>query len=313
MFHYYPPVDLYGQDAELRLLAALAAHLAECSMIDVGAERGGLAEGMLDAGIEDLHAFEPHPENAAALRTRFVGDARVRVHEMAISDSDGSGSGKLRISTDPEGAPLHFGHTLLEPEDTDEIAWHQTLTVARRSLGSLIDAGELPARVGILKIDTEGHDLAVVRGMGSLQADVVMVEHWSDLPKGLGRCPWTTRQMLDELVPRGFGHFAFVVHRAEFVTVKWDDGEVESGAMGNLVFLHDDVLPRLLPDVLACAGSFAESAVALGQMYMYAARDRLALVDELAEAAEARLRALELTTAKIEKQEAELERLRGRC
>jgi FkbM family methyltransferase len=304
-------MDLYGQNPELGLLGAVAARLACRSMIDVGAERGGFAASMLTSGVEDVYALDANPENANTLKALFGDDARVKVKALAISDSDGSA--ELHISSSPDGGPLPFGHTLLECEDTDEIAWRQTVTVARRSLGSLIDAGELPGKVGIVKIDTEGHDLAVVRGMGPLQADVVMVEHWTDLPHGLGPCPWTTQQMLDELAPRGFSHFVFVVHRDEFVTLKWDDGEVESGAMGNLVFIHDDVLARLLPDVLACAGALAEKAVALGQVYMHAARERLALVDELAEAAEARLRALELATAKVEEQEGELERLRSQC
>jgi FkbM family methyltransferase len=278
-------------------------------MIDVGAERGSLAQAMLDTGIEELYACDPHPDNVGALRARFAGDPRVRVHEYAISDGDGSA--ELHVSTDPDGSPLPFGHTLLERSDTDEISWGQTMTVTRRSLQSLIDAGEIPDSAGVLKIDTEGHDLAVVRGMGALQADVVMVEHWTELPHTLGRCPWTIEDMVTELGQRGFSHFAFIVHRGEFVTLKWDDGHVERGVMGNLIFLHDSMLPRLLPDVLDCAGRLAERAVSVGQTYMQAARDRLTLVDELAEAAEARLQALETTSEQLKTLSAELERLRS--
>jgi len=344
-------MDVYGQDAELRLLRKLLAQLDSRTMIDVGAERGSLAEELLDAGVEELHAFDPHPDNAEALRVRFARDTRVTVHEHAVSDSDGSGD--LHVSTNPDGSPLPFGHTLLERVDTDDIAWRQTLAVTMRSLESLMDAGEIPRRTGILKIDTEGHDLAVVRGMGALEADVVMVEHWRDLPRGLGVCPWTTEEMAGTLRTRGFSHFAFIVHRDEFVTLKWDDGEVERGAMGNLVFLHDRALARLVPVVLDCAGTLAERAVRVGQIYMQAAAersalvdelkqalddrsvlldeltqalddrsaraqeleqvasDRLALVDELREAAEARLQALERTTAQLRDKSAELDALKG--
>jgi len=278
-------------------------------MIDVGAERGGFAEGMLRAGVQELHAVDPHPDNVAALHRRFGDDARVRIHALAVSDADGVAD--LHVSTAPDGGPLSFGHTLLKPDDTDEIAWRQTVAVNRRSLQSLIDAGEIPSSTGVLKIDTEGHDLAVVRGMGSLVAEIVMVEHWTDLPHGLGVCPWSTQDMLAELQPRGFTHFAFIVHRGEFTTLKWDDGEVERGAMGNLIFLHDSVLARLLPDVLDCAGRLAEQAVRVGQMYMDAARDRLALAHELGEAAEARGQALEATTARMQDLSAEVESLRA--
>jgi FkbM family methyltransferase len=316
-------MELYGQNAEVRLLSTLMKRLEHPSLLDVGAERGSLAETMLDAGAQKLHAIEPHPDNAAALHARFDADPRVVVHELAVGDADGSA--ELHVSSSPDGGPLPFGHTLLQRTNTDEIGWNEVVSVSLRSLGSLIDAGELPRRVGILKIDTEGNDLAVVRGMGALEADVVMVEHWTDLPNGLGRCPWTTAEMLAELQPRGFAHFAFIVHRNEFVTLKWDDGEVERGAMGNLVFLHERVLAQLMHDVLGLAGQLAEEAVRAGQRYERAAserlvvlnklegvaEDRLTVVKELEETAEERLQALEATTAKMNSQAAELDSLRG--
>ncbi len=280
-------MDLYGQDAEARLLSELMRELRCRTVIDVGAERGELAGELLQAGAEELHAFEPHPDNLKALHARFDADARVTVHEHAVSDSDGSG--ELHVSAVPSGAQLPFGHTLLERAGTDEIEWGETITVGLRSLGSLIDAGELPRRAGVLKIDTEGHDLAVVRGMGPLEVDIVMVEHWVDLPHGLGACPWTVQDMLAELEPRGFAHFAFVVHRDEFVTLKWDEADVEPGAMGNLIFLHERVLATLMPEILDVSGLLAEQATRVGQRYMQAATERLALITELKEAADERL------------------------
>jgi FkbM family methyltransferase len=324
-------VDLYEQDAELRLLGALVSKLDQRVLIDVGAERGGVAQELLRAGAQQVHAIEPHPENAQELHDRFAGDRRVRVHEYALGDRDGVA--ELHVSTDPQGGIVPFGHTLLERDDTDQIAWRGTVEVTCRSLASLVCSEELPRRVGILKIDTEGNDLAVVRGMGTMEADVVVVEHWSELPHGLGACPWTTRGLLAELEPRGFSHFAFIVHRGEFVTLKWDDGEVERGAMGNLVFLHERVLPRLLPDVLELAGALAEQAVRVGQGFASAASERLALLNELQHvaeerqqaleeatarmnelehAAEERLQKLEATTAQMNAQAAELESLRSR-
>jgi FkbM family methyltransferase len=297
-------VNLYGQDAELSLLGAFIARLDHREMIDVGAERGSVATAMLQAGVEGLHAFDSHPDNAAALRARFVGDARVVVHECAVSDGDGPV--ELHVSSGPDGDPLPFAHTLREFADTDEIAWRQTVTVSRRSLASLIDAGEIPSRVGILKIDTEGHDLAILRGMGALDADVVMVEHWNEMPHGMDRCPWTAGDLLSELRPRGFAHFAFIVHRGEFVTLKWDDANVEPGWMGNLMFIHELVIDDLLPDVVDVAGRLAEDAVRVGQMYMHAATERLAVMHDLKETADARSQAREQVTAALAVSQAEV-------
>jgi FkbM family methyltransferase len=317
------PVELYGQDAELQLLSDLLAHLDQRRVIDVGAERGDFAEGLLRAGAEELHAIDPHPDNALELHRRFDADARVTVHELALSEDDGHA--ELHVSSSPDGTPLPYGHTLLERAGTDEIIWQDAMTVTRRSLASLVDSDAIPRRAGILKIDTEGHDLAVVRGMGALEADVVMVEHWTDLPHGLGACPWTTEEMLAALRPRGFVHFAFVVHRGDFVTLKWDDGQIEPGAMGNLVFLHERVLEALLPDLLGCAGALGESAVRTGKRYAEVARDRLAVIEELKQAADERLalvvkldeldkerlRVLGELTAELEARDAELQAIRA--
>lgn len=316
-------VDVYGQEADLQLLSRLLSRLDNRAVLDVGGERGSFAEGMLRAGAEELHVFDPHPDNARALRSRFADDDRVTVHECAVSDRDGTV--ELHVSTDPAGSPLSFGHSLLKPLDTEEIVWRETLTVSRRSLDSLIEEGKIPSSVGVIKVDTEGHDLAVVLGMGGLEADVVMVEHWSDLPRGLGVCPWTTEEILTALSARGFHHFAFIIHRGEFVTLKWDDGNVERGAMGNLIFLHNRVLDRLLPDVLEGAGAMAERAVTVGQRYMRAAADRLSLIGQLEQSAEdrlvlanrlqeeadARLKALDATTAELRRKGAELDALRS--
>ena len=290
-------MDLYGQEVEVGLLTSFISRLENGSVIDVGAERGGFAEEMLRAGSDTVYVIEPEPDNVAFLRNHFRDDQRVVVHEYAISDNDTEL--QLHVAVDADGAPLSFGHTVLDRPDTDEIGWAKAISVNARSLASLVVAGEIPARVGILKVDTEGHDLAVVLGMGELDCDVVMVEHWTDLPLSLGSCPWTTDEIVGVLQPRGFSHFAFIVHRGELVTLRWDDGDVPAGFMGNLIFLHDRVLQRLLPDVIACASSLAERAVELAEARTGVAAERLAVIEELAQAADERLLLLKSQEATI--------------
>jgi FkbM family methyltransferase len=302
-------MELYGQEPEVQLLCALVRHLDRPILLDVGAERGEVAEALLDGGIEAAHLFEPHPANLSALRERFVEDLRLTVHPYAVSDA--SGVGDLRQSVDSDGAPLSFGHSLVNATDTDAIKWRGSIPVELRSLESLVETGEIPQRVGILKIDTEGNDLAVVRGMGALEPDVTMVEHWSDLPQGLGACPWMPEEMVEEMGARGFTHFVFLIHRDEFVTFKWDDGEVERGAMGNLVFLHDRILDRVLPDLLGFLAELSERAVAVGQRNMRAATERLGVIDGLVHTAEERLSLIEDLEAVAAERLAQIRGLEG--
>jgi FkbM family methyltransferase len=284
-------VDLYGQEPEARLLTALLARLGSRTVVDVGAERGAFARELLGAGSDSVHLIEPEPANADALRQQFEGDGRVTVHEYAAGDSDGRLT--LRRSFAPDGTPLSFGHTVLDLPDGDEIGWHDAVVVEARSLASLVEDGSIPARVGILKVDTEGHDLAVISGLGALDPDVVMIEHWIDLPHSLGPCPWTIDEMTTALGPRGFSHFAFIVHSGEFSVLQWDDAAVDVGAMGNLVFVHDRVLADVLPDVISVASAVARATLATAEMFASSARERLEVIVTLETAASERLSLIE--------------------
>ncbi len=261
------------------LLSAFLSRLENRAVIDVGGERGAFADAMVRAGSDAVHVLEPEPENATALRRHFADDPRVTVHEFAVGAADGEL--RLHRSIAPDGTPVTFGHTVLERLDTDEIAWREAIPVRARSLASLVDAREIPARVGILKVDTEGHDLAVIAGMGGLEADVVMAEFWADLPRSLGPCPWTVDDLLEELRPRGFVEYALIAHRGEFVVLQWNDARIPPGHMGNLVFVHGRVVDRLAPALLELASTLASRCVDVGEMYSHAAWERLAVIEDL--------------------------------
>lgn len=272
-------VNLYGQEAEAQLLANVLPLLDRRSVVDVGAERGSLVETLLSAGADEIHAFEPEPHNVEFLRSRFT-DERVTVHQLAVSSENGQLT--LRRSIDPEsGDEISFGHTVLERPDTDEIAWGDSLLVESASLGSLVAMHEIPGRIGILKIDTEGHDLAVIAGMGSLDCDVLVVEYWLDLPRSLGPCPWTIDDLTGRVRSRGFEHFAFVGHHGELTLLQWDAARMRPGAMGNVLFFHDRVLTRVLPAVLDCASRLAAAAVEILDASADVASERQLVIDEL--------------------------------
>ncbi len=251
-------MTLYGQEAEVELMASFLPCVSSTYVVDVGAERGSFAAAMLEAGSERVDLIEPESGNVAYLRERFSGDDRAIVHDAAAGECDGQAM--LHLSARSDGSSLSFGHTMLDRPGTSEIKWPDQASVDVRSLASLVASEEIPERVGLLKIDTEGSDLAVVRGMGSLECDVVMVEHWSDLPYSLGVCPWTSEELIASLATRGFTHYAFLLHREEGVTFRWDAADVDTGEMGNLIFLHERVLDALVPLTLLAASRLARTS-----------------------------------------------------
>jgi hypothetical protein len=115
--------------------------------------------------------------------------------------------------------------------------------------------------VGVLRSERAEDELAVAAGSGALDCDVVIVEQRGDLSRAIMERSWSTEDMAGALRPRGFSHYALIVHRGARTILQWDEGEVPSGSVGNLIFLHDRVLAEVLPDVLACASSLAQFVV----------------------------------------------------
>jgi FkbM family methyltransferase len=270
-------MELYGQEPEAELLASLVPHLSTSCVIDVGAERGAFAEVMLDAGSERVDLIEPAPDNLAYLRERFADDARAVVHAVAAGEVDGTAT--LHLAARPDGLALSFGHTVLERPGTQEIEWPGDVDVEVRSLASLASSRDIPQRIGLLKVDTEGNDLAVIRGLGKLDCDVIMVEHWLDVPRSLGPCPWSAEELVTTLAARGFSHFAFLLHRDGLVTFRWDDAAAGVGEMGNVVFVQDRVLDRLAPLILEAASRLALASAARVRELRVVVEERSALIE----------------------------------
>lgn len=125
--------------------------------LDIGADVGEFTIAML-ASSRSVIAFEPRPAQARDLASMFgaVG-AAVRVEAVALSDKHGVTTMRV-VQSDP-------GRSTIDAENT---------------LGSALDAGggavgsiDVPVKrlddlrldnVGLVKIDVEGHELAVLRG-----------------------------------------------------------------------------------------------------------------------------------------------------
>jgi FkbM family methyltransferase len=138
--------------------------------LDVGARAGYLfwkKELGLGRGNVTVHAFEPNPASMAELLPYAQRFPRLHLHPLAVSLENGKR--RFHVTRNPECA------TLLEPRpevaqrnalipsgslDVLETIEVETITLQTFFAREHIDAVEL------LKIDTEGHDLDVVRSAG---------------------------------------------------------------------------------------------------------------------------------------------------
>ena len=304
-----PEID--DQGAELSLIAALVPSLDERRAIDVGSEHGAVAASLRDAGLGPAWLIEPSPTSAAGLRERFADDSDVHVLEMALGAQDGTA--ELHLARSASGESLDAFNTLTPERSGPELVWDGSVEVRLRSLKSLSEAGEIPGRVGLLKIDAEGADADVLRGAGGIGADVVMVEFWGDLPDTLGPCPVGLDELRVLVEPLGPRRFLFVRHGRRHVSVgRWDTADPGEGEWGNLIFVADSLVEKVetaLPELDRSLRARSERIVAEQER---AAAERLELVERLSEEADARLELIERLTRDSEARRGPLERLRGR-
>src|SRR5262245_40824372 len=236
---------LYEQELDLSLLLRLSERLPERTVLDVGAERGTFVEAFLASGSSRVFAFEPFPSHAELLRDRFASDDRVRVLEVALGARDEKVD--LHIAEDRAGREYPYYHSLVAFAETEQVRWAKRVPVICRSLESLVEDGTLPVEVGVLKVDTEGHDLEVVRAMGRLSPALVMVEYWDTLPAIFGACPYSLEDVARVLAPRGYSNVVVVKRHDEFQVIQLGSLATRPGDWGNAIFVHDRVWPALAP------------------------------------------------------------------
>jgi FkbM family methyltransferase len=128
------------------------------TVFDVGANRGDWTAAICDlAPGASVHAFEPHPKLQGELRRRFGDIARVSIVPAALSDKEGT----AQLHFDPHRSAVSSLHNT----GVGLVANVQTLTGDAYCTRHGID------RIDLLKVDAEGHDLAVLRGFARMLRD----------------------------------------------------------------------------------------------------------------------------------------------
>ena len=143
-----------GEREEIRALRAALA--PGDSAVDVGANKGAYLHWMRQAvgPTGSVHAFEPQPGLARYLETvrRRMGWDNVSVREMALSDSAGRRVLHVPGWENSPGASL---------EKTESMSAARDREVEVDTLDHQLEGAK---RIRLVKVDVEGHELAVLRG-----------------------------------------------------------------------------------------------------------------------------------------------------
>jgi FkbM family methyltransferase len=198
-------------NGEYRVLATL---LPECAVaFDVGANRGDWSETALALNPAlAIHAFEPGAASFAALTARKL-PAAVRINHVGLGAA-AEQRALYALGGDTRLASL-YRRTGLEDDYKIETPTHgETVTITTLDT-YCADAGV--TAIDFLKIDTEGHDLQVLRGAADLIARravrFIQFEYGAgnvesrDLLKDFFAFFAETRYNLHKIHAEGFSHY----------------------------------------------------------------------------------------------------------
>lgn len=127
------------------------------SAIDVGAHTGKFSEQLVFSKLFDrVCLFEPNPQNFVALKRRFAHQEHMALHNCGV----GSSGGRAQLQFDSNTAT---GSLLPYADDYAHHGAVQILEVPVVSLDAFFNDFSYQ-RINLLKIDTQGFDLEVLRG-----------------------------------------------------------------------------------------------------------------------------------------------------
>ena len=233
----------YFQDLDIELMTYLYSYLPHRRAVDIGANRGDISSRLLQAGYQ-VYAFEPFPPVIDKLKNRLGNNPNFQLFPLAIGSENQTQ--ELHIATDetPDNTyqDASFYSSLTKHSLSEGLVFTDTIPVTVKTLASLHDGEELPKDIGLVKIDTEGFDLEVIKGMGNYRYPVVVAEFWDqNFPFGRSGAMNQLPDLVNAMKERDY-HWHLVIYRI------WGSSDVSyycnsayslDNSWGNVFFFQD--------------------------------------------------------------------------
>jgi FkbM family methyltransferase len=166
--HYLVPDSRFGLDA------GLVPHLPRrtpITLIDVGASRGEFSAAVLaHCGIKRALLVEPQDDRIGELRKRFT-DARFTISQYALLDRAGSAELPV-LNFDPCTSLLPVKSEAVFNDKHLNVGVEKRVQVPLLTLDNLLAQQQWREAIDLLKIDTQGTELQILRGAAETLAMV---------------------------------------------------------------------------------------------------------------------------------------------
>lgn len=235
--------DYFFTNPELGLMEFLYSYLPTRTAVDVGAHVGDVSEHLLNTGYE-VYAFEPYPGSYRRLTERLGGRGGFHSFNFAL----GSVTGELPLYTVRDSSPdkrfedTTVFHSLAPHGMPAGLTFERSIAVPIRRLADLHREGLIPDAPSLVKIDTEGYDLEVIRGMEDHRYPVVITEFWdTQIPFAEQGLRYTVESLVCEMRDRGY-LWSIVIYRVwgnNETAFYCNHGRAAPNSWGNVVFFRD--------------------------------------------------------------------------
>jgi FkbM family methyltransferase len=233
----------YFQDIDIELMTYLYSYIPHRCAIDIGANRGDISHRLLQAGYQ-VYAFEPFPAVIDKLKNRLGDNPNFKLFPCAIGSENQTQ--ELHIARDETADNTYqdasFYNSLTKHSLSEGLVFTDTIPVTVKTLATLHDSGELPPHIGLVKIDTEGFDLEVIKGMSNYRYPVVVAEFWDqNFPFGRSGAMNQLPDLVAAMRERDY-HWHLVIYRI------WGSSDVSyycnsayslDNSWGNVFFFQD--------------------------------------------------------------------------
>jgi FkbM family methyltransferase len=203
------------------------------TMIDVGVQYGQSSHLFLKLDW-DVYGFEPDKENSRNIPVAIRDNTRFSLYDIAISDKPGLST----IYTSQESSGIssllnfHQSHVASDSVQTD-------------TLQNQIDTNGI-SNIKVIKIDTEGYDLNVLKGIDfskCQEVEVIICEYEDQKTEKLG---YFTSDIIEHLTAAGFGVLVCVWEpiirygvKHTFREVKKWPCKLDASSWGNIIAYKD--------------------------------------------------------------------------
>jgi len=235
--------ESYFQNIERGLMNYLYSYLPNRTALDIGANKGDISDSLLNSGYE-VYAFEPFLPVFEKLANRFIDNPNFHVFSLAVGSTDEILD--LYIASDLTSTNVYqdstYYNSLIKHSLAEDLVFTSTIPVNVTSLNTLHSSSKIPTEIGLVKIDTEGYDLEVIKGMGEHRYDVVVAEFWdSKFPFGQSNSKNLLEDMVKEMKQKDYNWYV-VIYRI------WGSSDVSyycnyqysvENSWGNVFFFRD--------------------------------------------------------------------------